>query len=487
MIIQGCSILDPTSPKGYLDNQDILLCGNLIEDIYPSGQFPENVETFDGEGLIALPGLINGHTHSPEYLLRGTSEKLPLELWLIHQFFEFANTSPELIYYNTLASIAEMLLSGTTAVIDHFWMAQGLTLEGLDALMQAYRDSGMRAAVAPMLEDTDCILSWLARYAPELLELQNENDKRDSGELLTLMRQFLHKWQGQPGERLQCLLGPGGSQWCSTPLLVGCKELADEFSTGIHIHLNETCLQARVCKDVYQESAVEHLSRLNVLNSATSLAHVVWVEKSDIHRLADSQVTVIHNPISNLKLGSGIAPVMDMLRAGVMVGLGTDGPASNDNQNMFAAMKTAGLIHSPATGTEKPWISAREVFEMATVNNARAIRIKEPFGIIAPGMTADIAFLAFDPLVRLGNADLMAFLVFSESGDSVRHVMVGGEWVVLDGECVRFSLKSARENLINQATSFFMKHPRNMEAVRRMVSTWEKALDRAHYSGGIFR
>jgi cytosine/adenosine deaminase-related metal-dependent hydrolase len=401
----------------------------------------------------------------------------------VHQFSDFTNFPPELIYNNTLASAAEMMLSGTTAVLDHFWMAQGLTLHGLDAVMQAYRDAGIRAAVAPMLEDSDRILHWTARYAPELLELHQEDNHRDAEQLLALMRQFLHNWQGQPGGRLQPLLGPGGLQWCSDPLLSGCRDLAEEFGAGFHIHLNETALQARVCKDVYRESAVEHLFRLNVLNSVSSLAHVVWVDSSDINLLADCQVTVIHNPISNLKLGSGIAPVMNMLQAGVTVSLGTDGPASNDNQNMFAVMKTTGLIHSPAVSTEKRWISAREVFDMASLKAARAIGADESIGKIASGMHADLTFLVFDPLLQISNADLMTFLVYTETGDAVRHVMVDGEWVVLDRECVRFSLRNIRENLINQAASFFASHPRDTTTIARAVAIWKSALDRCNTPG----
>jgi len=277
-LIQNCSLLDSSSPKGYIEHQDILICDHRIAAVQSTGAIANSDRVIDGQGLLALPGLINSHTHSPENILRATVEQLHLELWLVKQFAHRANFPLRLIYLITLAGTAEMIRSGTTAVLDHFWMAQSLTLEGLDAAMHAYAESGMRVGLAPLVEDQNLILEYAVRAEPRLALLEEDQENRAvSSDLLVLLQDFFERWHLKENGRLKCLPGPGGPQWCSRHLLQGCLELAQQFNTGFHLHLAETCLQSKVCLSIYGRPAILELEEMGILGPNTSIAHGVWI------------------------------------------------------------------------------------------------------------------------------------------------------------------------------------------------------------------
>lgn len=474
-LIQNCSILDNRSASGTRDHQDILIQGNRITAVQSTGEFTADALACDGTDLLAIPGLINAHTHSPENILRGNSERMPLESWLVALFSFLPNYSDELIHLITLAGCAEMLRSGTTSVLDHFWMPEGLTLSGLNAAMEAYLSSGMRVALAPMIEDRDSILSRAERVNPALLALQPSEIRPQN--TLAVVDEFFSYWQVNGTSRLKGLLGPGGLQWCSDELLAGCLRLAEKYNTGIHLHLNETQLQAKVCQDDFRKTATLHLNHLGLIGKRTSLAHAVWMADEELDLLASSEATVVHNPVSNLKLGSGIARIPEMLDRGINVALGTDGAASNDNQNMFGSMKVSGLVHSPAVTPSSRWVGAGEVFRMATDNGAKVICPDDQLGRIAPGYLADLVLLDRTRTFNSPPQDPLDMLVFTETGASIQHVMVDGEWVVWNGKVITFQEDEIYCELAREAKAFFDHHPRRTPQIQSLIYAWSTALN----------
>src|SRR5579885_3639601 len=353
LLIQGCALLDPQGQSGLLFDQDILIVGERIEAVGAGGTLPFNSLRVDrviqGKGLVAIPGLINAHTHSLENLLKATSPSLPLELWLVPLFSDTVEWSPRLVYLSALLGAIEMLKSGTTAVLDHLWTVDGVAPEYLDAAMQAYYDAGIRAAVAPSIEDQDLVLEAGKKRGlsfPSHPFIDRFSSWPAIERQVDALEQFITTWHNVDDGRLRCLVGPSGIHWCSPMLLRACLELAEHYKTGIHLHAVETELQAHVIHEMLGEGGIAYLDREGLLREGTSLAHAIWLEDGDLELLARTGTTVVHNPVSNLRLGSGHFPLAEAYSRGVRVALGSDGSASNDTQNMFGVLKLTGLLHN---------------------------------------------------------------------------------------------------------------------------------------------
>ena len=447
ILIKNCSLLDANAPHGLREKVDILVEGNRIAQVGAVGPGGAEIErVIPGEGLLAMPGLVNAHAHSPENYLRGYTEKVPLELWLFDFFSSGVRFSPRQTYLAAAFGAAEMLRTGTTSVLDHYWVNGGMTTEDLDAVMEAYRDVGIRAGVAPLVEDLRPELVGAIKNDPGLSSNPDGyNSALDVPDYLDTLRAFFEKWHRSEGGRLRCLAGPSGPQWCSDQVLYGSAEIAASFGSGLHMHADETKLQALLCREIYGSSAIAHMNQQGLLGPHVSLAHCVWVEDHDLEILAETGATVVHNPASNLKLGSGFAPILEMKEKGVSVALGADGSASSDNQVLFDIMKLTGLIHSARETDHERWLSAREVVAMATTGGARALGLKGELGELKPGMLADITLLRLDSSFFAPLNDAFRQLVYCENGSSVDTVMVDGRIVVEDGRLV--TLDQASLNL----------------------------------------
>jgi cytosine/adenosine deaminase-related metal-dependent hydrolase len=230
-----------------------------------------------------------------------------------------------------------------------------------------------------------------------------------------------------------CLVGPSAAHRCSDELLRGARELADATGAGIHMHLGEAKSHAVRNHQLFGASLVARLDRLGVLAPDVSLAHGVWLDDDEFDRLGRSGATVVHNPASNLKLGSGVARVRDMWARGVNVAVATDGPCSSDNFNMFEALRLAGLLHTTNRVDYGEWPSARQVLAMATRAASRAVRLEDRVGALETGRLADLVLLSRDSPAWAALNDPYIQLVYSENGSSVDRVFVGGREVVRDG------------------------------------------------------
>ena len=447
LIIRGCELL-PEAGHGITVNVDVVIADDRIVAVEPAGTTAAAEETrvVDGRELLAMPGLVNAHTHSPENPMRGVGEGLGLEPWLYLKLVSGGDYDPEDYYACALAGAVEMLHNGVTAVVDHLVPS---SVEGFDAAMRAYRDVGIRAAVAPLVTDVD-FTDDLADHrgfdrSGPLMPWQRGDFT--TADLAAQLEDAITRWHGAEDGRLSVLAGPGGVQWCSDDLLLALAAVAERHGTGIHIHLLETRTQADACRLRFGQSAARGLDDLGIL-SRCSLPHSVWIDEADAALIADRGAVIVHNPASNLRLLSGHAPIRALLEAGATVALGTDGAASSDNQVIWDALKIATLIHHDE---HERWVSSRDALRMATTGGAAALGLAGELGTVRPGMLADLVLID-----RLGDGlagahDVEAALALSETGRGVRHTIVAGKLILEDGRCTRVDERAAQTALAEQA------------------------------------
>ena len=451
VFISNCDLL--SRPGSQRPGVDIELAAGKVRRIAPAGDAPApaGAEVIDGTGLLVMPGLVNAHTHSPENCLRGVGEGLQLEPWLLRMFGSSGLYSAEDHYVNALAGAVEMLLLGVTTVVDHLWMTPP-SLDAVEGAVRAYEEVGIRAGVAPLMNDCDFTGELAAAsdfdLGPALMYEQVAFLSRD--ELLSQFEQAVARWHGSGDGRIRILAGPGGVQWCSDELLGGLADAARAHGTGLHIHLLETSLQRAVCDQRFGRSGVAALEDLGVLGPNCSLPHSVWIDEEDIERIARTGSIVVHNPAANLRLGSGRCPVGRLLEQEATVAIGTDGSASSDNQNVWEMVKLGALIHNDGPR----WVSGADSLTMATGSGYQVWSGGDAGlslgGEIAEGAVADLILLNRSADGLAGVQVLEPGLALSESGRSVRHVIVDGRVVVRDGALTTTEADAVREALREQ-------------------------------------
>lgn len=400
----------------------------------------ESADTvIDGTDRLVTPGLVNAHTHSWETLFKGRYDNLPLELWMLFSYPILGNTrvSPDLVRLRTQLFAAESLRAGVTTVIDDVLETPGQDFEQLDAVFAAYGEAGIRANISGHVINKPFVDTL--PYVGELLDASLLAEVRalrvpTTDEYLDFSRQAFDRYhQGYDG-RLRYMVAPSGPQRCTDDLLVGATRLALANDAECHIHVLETQVQAVTGTEFYGSTLVEHLAAIGALSPNTTFAHGIWVTDEDIALIADAEVSVSHNPISNMKLGSGLAPWRAYLDAGVNLGLGSDGASSSDTPRMLEVIKAAALVHKIGDTRFERWPDAGEVLRAGTIGGARSGMLHDRVGSLEVGKRADLvvydlATLAFTPRNRL---DLQ--LVYSENGSSIEYVMVDGRIVVDHGE-----------------------------------------------------
>lgn len=431
LVIKGAHVLHPDGP---VEAADILVEDGRISELR-SGLPTAGAEVIDADGMLAMPGLINAHTHSGQSLDRGTTPNLPLDLWLAWAVFGSVPRSAEDAYTTAAAGALEMLLTGCTSVLDHVHLPPDDFAAHGDAVTAAYSDLGLRAAVAPMVGDlpfaqtVPAHLLTGADIGPDSLP---SGPALDPVALAGHVEEFLSKHRGR--RRVAPVVGPSAFQRCSDEFLVLLAELARRHGVGVHTHLLETKSQVFVGRHRWGRSTVAHASDLGFLGKGSSLAHAVWVDTAEIEMIAASNTTVVHNPCSNLRCGSGVMPMAEMIDAGVPVAVGADGAASNDNQNMFEALKLAALLPT-LVGDHRRWPTAEQVWARSLRGGAAAMGA--PVGRLTPGALADIVLLRLDRHVLCERGQLVASLVLAEHGESVDTVITNGEPVVCGGRSTR--------------------------------------------------
>jgi 5-methylthioadenosine/S-adenosylhomocysteine deaminase len=447
----------------------------------PNRAVSDAAATIDASGMLLLPGLCNAHLHSMEMPLRGVVWGLPMELYrvCIAPLGMGTKISPEDVYARTRAAALEMLRNGTTMVVDDV-VHESLEAEYVDAVLQAYADVGMRAMVTIHCEDrpwTESVPFLDDLVDAEAREWLTAVGTPSTESLLETCEAAVGRWSEH--ELVSCIPGPSAPHRCTPELLSGLKEISTGAGLAFHIHVQETLMQATGGPLMFGKSMVAWLDELGLLDRGTTIAHGVWLSEEDIEIVARTGTSVVHNPISNLKLGSGIAPVRRLLAAGVNVALGGDGYTCNDRQDMFEAIKLAALLSDVRSSDFEQWLAPEEVLEMATVNGARA-NLLDGLGLIEEGSPADLALVRLDPPEFHPLNDPLAQAVFAGDARHVDTVIVGGEVLVEGGRALRIDEQAAWAASAESATRFleaagpFLERmaglmPAHREAYRRCV------------------
>ena len=426
---------------------DLLIDRGSIVSIHPAGQAgvaaPGETVIVASDCLV-VPGLVNAHTHSPDNLMVGMAPALPLESWSLACAAARHPVSPRELYVSTLLGCIEMLRSGTCTVLDHVRFAPHLDAECLDAVARAYLDSGMRAVVAPVVADLP-LHQTLPLHDSDYLDSSSRPSGTEApmpaAEQVACVEEFIQRWHGKE-HRLYGAIGPSGPQRCSDDLLVRSAELSDRLEVLLHSHVLETRVQQQMALQRYGCSMVRHLDDLGLLQRRTNLVHAIWLDEGDIERIAESGATVVHNPVSNARLGSGLCPLPALLRHGVPVALGTDSACCNDGNRLLETAKWAALVHNSPDTNPRHWVNAHTAFRLATREGAQVLGLGHVTGAIAPGMAADLALFKLQTPGLVPLHDPVQQLVLSHTGASAHMVMVAGRVLLQDARFTGLSESS---------------------------------------------
>ncbi|MGY4831172.1 amidohydrolase family protein [Sphaerotilaceae bacterium SBD11-9] len=441
LVIRNGRVLDAAARSA--PPADLLVQSGTITQIGAPGlPAPPGAQVFDAGGLLLHAGLINGHTHGSTNLAKATHDRWSLELLLNGAPGWAANQTRAHKALNTTLGAVEMLQKGCTTAYDLTFGFPLVTVDELIAIGQAYVDAGMRAVVAPMLQDISFYkaIPGLYEALPEPLKKQLNADGGDTAFILRQMEEALQRW---PHDKAQVQLGiaPTIPLHCSDELTRGCAQLAAKYGAPLQSHVAESKVQAVAALQRWGHSLTAHFESLGMLGPTFTVAHGVWLDDDDMRRLAAHGSSVSHNPGSNMRLGAGIAHARRMLELGVNLAIGTDGALCADNQNMYEAMRYASMVSNVRGPDYSQWLTAPEVFAAATAGGARATGF-EKAGALAAGHLADIVFLDLNAITWIPLNDPANQVVLAEDATSVRHVMVGGRWVVQDGRHVHSDLRA---------------------------------------------
>jgi 5-methylthioadenosine/S-adenosylhomocysteine deaminase len=390
-----------------LRDADLLIEGSDIAGVWPRGEADrplEAAQVIEGAGMVAMPGMVNAHTHCAMTLLRGYADDMPLMPWLQERIWPVeGKLEAEDVYWGTQLGIAEMIRGGVTCFNDMYHY--------FEAAAQAALDTGMRAVVSGVL------LAFLP-----------DADKR-----LEQAVDFAREWKGKGDGLLGTMLGPHAPYTVPDEFLARVIEQAAEVGVGVHIHVSETAGEVEESQRDYGQTPVARLRDMGLLDVRPVVAaHCVHITEPDIAILAEKQVGVSHCPGSNMKLASGVAPVPKLLEAGATVGLGTDGPASNNNLDLLEEARLAALLHK-VVGEDPTLVPAPTALEMATVGGARALGIDGSVGRLRAGMKADVVLIDMHQPHLQPEHDVVSHLVYAARSGDVRTVFINGRPMMIDG------------------------------------------------------
>lgn len=433
MLIRGATIL-----RADLEARlaDMLLDGGTIRAIEPPGTITDaNLEIVDAADRLLVPGLVNGHTHSHGALGKGlVGDRLPLEVFLSGVGAANANRSTEDKRLSAALSAVELVRKGCTAAFDLFVEFPCPSRDGMDAVAEAYAAVGLRAVIAPMMADRtlyQALPGLIDSFPTAMQEQVRRLGAAPFEQSVAACRDILEHWS-HDRSRLRPALGPTIPLHCSDNFLTACRDLAREFDVRLQTHLAETRTQAVLGHERYGHSLTRHLERLGFLGPACSAAHAIWLDRDDIDCLASTGTSVVHNPMSNLRIGSGVAPARELLSAGVRLGIGTDASNTSDGQNMFEALRLATYLSRLCSPDTTDWLDAKEVFRAATSASAEILGF-DTTGSLEPGCAADIVFLDITHINYVPLRQPLLQLVFAENGAAVDSVMIDGRFVLRRG------------------------------------------------------
>jgi len=432
ILIRECTLL-PMDDRGIIKEGLIAIEDETITYAGKEAKAPrmKAEKVIDGRGKVAMPGLVNCHTHLAMTLFRGIAEDQPLQKWLKQTIWPLeAKLKPRDVYDGALLGCLEMIKSGTTSFADMYFNE--------DQVAKAVEKAGLRGVLAQGILEA----GFLSRGEKMLRESVN----------------FAKKYDGYADGRVTAQLGPHTLYTCGPSLLRKVREKATELKVGVHIHLAESEETVNLTKKKHGLSEVELLEKMGFLGPDVLAAHCIHLAKEEMRIMAKHNVKVSYNPVVNMKLAQGTARIKDLSDLGVTVGIGTDGPASNNNLDMFESMKIAALLQKQFY-KDPTVMPAKMVLKMATIDGARALGLEKTVGTLEAGKKADIILLDFKKPHLTPIHDPYANIIYSAHGSDVDTVIVDGKVLMenrkvktLDEEEVMLKAQKTATDILTRKT-----------------------------------
>ena len=425
LIVYGDSVVTMDADMRVVENGAVAVDDGVILALGPAEEIDAAYKadaTLDGEGRIVMPGLVNGHTHAAMSLLRGVADDLALMDWLQNYIFpaEVQFVDAEFVRIGTELACWEMLRGGTTTMVDMYYYP--------DTIAETVERCGMRALVSTTVID------------------QRSPDAESADDGLAKGAGFVERWKGR-NPRITPIYGPHANYTLNADQLRATRAAAVEFGVPISIHLSESPFEIQYSKDTYGKTSIEMMEEIGFFDGPTIAAHVVWPTDAEIPILVERKVGVIHNPTSNMKIASGIAPITRMLDAGVRIGIGTDGAASNNDLDLWEEMRLAAFLQK-VDRMDPEALPAEAVLRMATSGGAEAIGLGDTIGSLEPGKRADLIQVAFDDVHHVPTFNVVSHLVYVTDEQDVASVVVDGEILVEEREFRTIDTDRVREEAI---------------------------------------
>ena len=396
MLIKNCDfVVTQSKEREILRNCDVKIRNDKIIEI---GENLDGDVLIDGKSKALLPGLINCHTHLAMTFLRGYADDMEVNEWLQKKIWPMeSKLTKEKVYEGSLLGCKEMIRSGTTCFNDMYLF--------MNETARAVEKSGLRAVLCSVYFD-----------------FTKEDIFSDEFNLVDKFKKH---------DRIKFVFGPHAPYSCSKELLIKSREFMDGNKCGAHIHVAESKKEIEDLKKKYGKSPVELLNEIDFLNDRVLMAHGIWLSDEDIEIIKEKKVKLAHCPVSNMKLASGVMRLFDLWKNGIVVGLGTDGCASNNNLDMFEEMKFAALLHK-IDKMDSTVAKAQEVFDMATLKGAEALNMEKEIGSIEIGKKADLITLNLEDYNMKPVHDIVSNIVYSANGGNVNDVIVNGKVLMKD-------------------------------------------------------
>ena len=424
LIVDGQTIVTMDADGTIIENGTVAIDDGLIiaigtrDDIHL--QYSA-AEVLAGSNRIVMPGLVNGHSHAAMTLLRGVADDLALMDWLNNYIFpaEVEFVDAEFVRIGTELACWEMIRGGTTTFVDMYYYG--------DVVAEVVERCGMRAMVSATVID------------------QRSPDAENAADSIRKGSEFIKRWKGR-NSRITPIFGPHANYTLSAEQLQATRRAAIELGVAISIHMSESPFELQYSKDTFGMTSIEMYESIGFLDGPTIAAHVVWPTAAEIPILVERQVGVIHNPTSNMKIASGISPVTDMLKAGVRIGIGTDGAASNNDLDMWEEMRLAAFLQKVEQMNPEV-LPAKTVLTMATRGGATSIGLGDTIGSLEVGKRADLIQVAFDDVHHIPTFDVVSHLVYVTDEQDVASVVVDGKVLMRE----RTLLTIDTENIATEA------------------------------------
>ncbi|MEJ2255523.1 MAG: amidohydrolase [Woeseiaceae bacterium] len=421
LLVKGDYIVTMDDNSSIIEDGAIAIDEGVIVAIGPAAdieaRYPAS-EVLDGEQRVVLPGLINGHTHAAMTLLRGIADDLALMDWLQNYIFpaEVEFVDAEFVRIGTELACWEMIRGGTTTFVDMYYYP--------DTIAEVIERCGLRAMISATVID------------------QRSPDAEDAGDSIAKGIGFIERWQGR-NPRITPIFGPHASYTLNAEQLAATRAAAMRLGVPVSIHVSESPYEVQYSKDTYGMTSIEMYESIGFFEGPTIAAHVVWPTDKEIPILVDRKVGVIHNPTSNMKIASGIAPIAEMLAAGVRIGLGTDGAASNNDLDMWEEMRLASFLQK-VDRMDPEVLPAMTVLSMATSGGATAIGLGDTIGSLEAGKQADLIQVAFDDVHHIPTYDVVSHLVYVSDEQDVATVVVDGKVLMREGDILTIDTDRVR-------------------------------------------